>query len=105
MAGTPVTRQEALQYDAQALRADTEKREHNIKIFEGTIETEQKAIDQNNYIISQIDPKHTDVKTLKANNEKRKINIKTFKDAIKEEKAQIERDLKMIAIIERNNKN
>lgn len=99
MAGSPVTRQEALQYDAAALRADTDKRKSNIKIFEETIDAEQKAIDQNNYIISQIDPNHADVEILEQNTKKRKINIKTFKDAINEENNQIERDLKMIKII------
>lgn len=102
MAGSPVTRQEALQYDATALRLDTGKREHNIKIFENTILAENAGIEREEYMISQIDPKHSDVKLLRANIAKKKVNIKTFELAIKEEKVQIERDLKMIKIIEKN---
>lgn len=102
MAGLPVTKQEALQYDADSLRADCEKRENNIKIFEDTIGKEKAAIEQDEYMISQIDPKHPDVKALEANINKIKLNIKTFEDAIKQENDQIERDLEMIGIIEAN---
>lgn len=101
MAGTFVTRQEALQYDPQALAADCEKRKNNIKIFEDTIGKEQKAIEQDTYIISQIDPDHPDVERLRQNIKKIKRNIETFKNAIVQENEQIERDLEMIEIIER----
>lgn len=101
MAGQkPVTRQEALQYDPEALRLDTEKRHTNIKIFEDTISKEKAAIDNNLYMISQIDPKHPDVKKLEENIEKMKANIKTFEDAIVSENVEIGRDLEMIKIIE-----
>lgn len=102
MAGSPVTRQEALQYDAQALRADTDKRKHNIEIFEDTLKKEQAAIDNYAYIITQIDPTHPDVKTLEGNIEKIKLNIKTFKDAIAEENKQIEKDEEMITVIQKS---
>lgn len=100
MAGQSVTRQEALQYDAGALRADTEKRRNNIKIFEDTIKVEKEGVDRERYMVSQIDPEHPDVKKLEENIEKRKINVKTFEEAIKKENEEIERDLEMIGIIE-----
>ncbi len=103
MAGQkPVTKEEALQYDRGALAADTQRRKNNIKIFEDTIGKEQAAIENNRYMISQIDPEHPDVKKLEENIKKMKVNIKTFEDAIAEENRQIERDLEMIKIIEAN---
>ncbi len=104
MAGNQVTRQEALQYDAQALRADIDKRRGNIQIFEDTIGKEKAAIQNFTYIISQIDPQHSDVSVIEGNIKKTKANIKTFEDAIDEEKTQIQRDEEMIRIIEKNNK-
>lgn len=98
----PVTREEALQYDAGALLTDTEKRKNNIGIFEGTILKEKEAIDQNKYMISKIDPNHPDVKKLEENIKKMKTNIKTFEDAIVRENEEIERDIAMIKIIESN---
>lgn len=102
MAGQPVTREEALQYDHDSLVADIDKRKNNIKIFEDTILKEKEAIDQNGYMISKIDPSHPDVKVLSENIEKMKTNIKTFEDAMINENQQIERDNQMIALIESN---
>ncbi len=105
MAGTtnkPITREEALQYDADSLRMDTEKRMNNIKIFENTINAENEAVKQEQYMISQIDPLHPDVKKLQDAIEKRGINIKTFEEAINNENEQINRDNEMIKIIEAN---
>ncbi|MBI5044645.1 MAG: hypothetical protein HZC02_01855 [Candidatus Levybacteria bacterium] len=99
---TPITREEALQYDAEALRANCEKRKNNIKIFEEAIAKEQESIKQDEYMISAIDPNHPDVQTLKGNIEKIKLNIKTFQDAITEENSQIDRNNQMITMIEAN---
>lgn len=99
---TPITREEALQYDADALRANIEKRKNNIRIFEDTIVKERDAVKQDEYMISMIDPNHADVKALKNNIDKIKLNIQTFEDAILEEKNQIDRNDQMIDMIEAN---
>lgn len=95
------TKQEALQYDSDALHVDYDKRRSNIKIFEDTIRKEQAAIKQNRYIISQIDPRHPDVTKLRENIAKMKRNINTFEEAIQQEKDAIEKDHQMIAIIKK----
>ncbi len=104
MAGTiqKPTLEEALQYDHDSLMADTKKRENNIKIFEDAIEKELQAMDQNKYMISQIDPTHDDVKKLKEVIKKMNDNISTFDEAIQQEKQLIKRDLEMIELIESN---
>ena len=104
MAGKIITKQEALQYNADSLLADTHKRENNINIFKETINKEYEAISLDEHMISSIDPDHPDVIALKNLIAKKKINIKTFEDAIKEEEIQIERDLEMIKLINKNNK-
>ncbi len=98
----PVTQEEALQYDPDALRADTQKREKNITIFETTIATEKAGIRENVHMMSVIDKNHPDYKTLEENINKKEENIKTFEEAIFEERRQIDRDLQMIAFIEAN---
>lgn len=95
-----VTKQEALRYSPVPLQADIKRRKNNIKIFEETIDKEKKAIENNLYIISQIDKKHPDVAKLRKNIKKIKTNIKTFAEAIFLEKEEIGEELDMITIIE-----
>lgn len=102
MTATPITREEALQYDADSLRANCEKRKNNIKVFEEAIAKERDSIKQDEYMIAAIDPNHPDVKTLQGNIEKIKLNIKTFEDAIIDENSQIDRNNQMIKLIEAN---
>lgn len=99
MADQPITPEEALQYDPDALLLDCEKRKNNIRIFESTIASELRAINENKYMIAQIDPNHPDAKKLAENTEKMKLNIKTFEDAIMKENEEIERDTEMIQLI------
>lgn len=99
MAGKPITQEEALQYDPDALLLDCEKRKNNIKIFEDTIANELKAITENRYMIAQIDPNHPDAKKLAENTEKMKQNIQTFEEAIIKENEEIARDTEMIQLI------
>lgn len=102
---SPITKQEALQYDPEALSTDTTRRENNIKIFEDMILKENQAISNDEYILTQIDPTHKDVAIINNNIKKIKLNIKTFSEAILEERRQIERDLEMIKIIKKGSKN
>ncbi len=102
MAGKPITQEEALQYDPNALLLDCEKRRNNIKIFEDTIASELKTIAENKYMIGQIDPSHPDTKKLAENTEKMQLNIQTFEEAIAKEREEIERNQEMIKIIESN---
>ena len=102
MAGRPITQQEALQYDPNALLLDCEKRKNNIKIFEDTIANELKAISENRYMIAQIDPNHPDAKQLAENTEKMKLNIQTFEEAIMKENEEIHRNQEMIRMIQSN---
>jgi uncharacterized protein (DUF3084 family) len=103
MAGKPpVTKEEALGYDHDSLLADIERKKNNIITFQDTIEKEKKAIENNLYIISQIDSDHPDVKVLEANIEKKETNIKTFKDTIKNEEEEIKREKEMVRLIEEN---
>lgn len=99
MADQPITPEEALQYDAGALLLDCEKRKNNIRIFENTIASELRAINENKYMIAQIDPNHPDAKKLAENTEKMKLNIQTFEEAIIKEREEIARDNEMIQLI------
>ncbi len=103
MAGSPISKQEALQYDADSLLADTHKRENNISIFRETINKENEAIAQDEYMISSIDPNHPDVVALRNLIAKKKLNIQTFENAIKDEEEQILKDKEMIKLIKNNN--
>ncbi|KRT67753.1 MAG: hypothetical protein XU08_C0001G0163 [candidate division WWE3 bacterium CSP1-7] len=47
----PVTSEEALQYDKEALSTDIKKRKANIKIFEEAIAKENEGIDRDNQMI------------------------------------------------------
>lgn len=98
----PITKEEALQYDPDALKADTAKRERNIGIFEITISAEKEGIKENMHMMSAISKNHPDYKTLEENIKKKEENIKTFEEAVFEERRQIERDLQMVALIEAN---
>ncbi len=104
MAGSTITKQEALQYNADSLEADTHKRENNIQIFRDTISKENEAIALDEHMIASIDPAHPDVVALRNLIDKKKLNIKTFEDAIRDEENQIERDKRMIEIINKNDK-
>lgn len=103
MAGSTITKQEALQYNADSLEADTHKRENNIHIFRDTISKEYEAIAQDEHMISSIDPNHPDVVALRNLIAKKKLNIQTFENAIKDEEEQILRDREMIKLIRNNN--
>lgn len=50
----PVTKEEALQYDADSLAAEIEKTERNIKLFEDTIGLEREKIQRYQQMIAII---------------------------------------------------